>query len=55
MLNILFVILEFQVMSKDLVSQEAKIIKYAQNLPNFNNNIISITDLGSGLNKKRFK
>ncbi|MBC7473893.1 MAG: recombinase family protein [Candidatus Sericytochromatia bacterium] len=38
---------------KDLVSQEAKLIKYSQNLPNFNNNIISITDLGSGLNYKK--
>ncbi|MBC7472677.1 MAG: recombinase family protein [Candidatus Sericytochromatia bacterium] len=38
---------------KDLVSQEAKLIQYAKNLPNFNNNIISITDLGSGLNYKK--
>ena len=38
---------------KDLLSQEAKLIKNAQKLPNFNNNIISITDLGSGLNYKK--
>ena len=38
---------------KYLISQEAKLIQYAQNLPNFNNNIISIPDLGSGLNYKK--
>ena len=41
---------------KDLIAQEAKLINYAQKLPNFNklnNNIISITDLGSGLNYKK--
>lgn len=39
---------------KDLISQEIKLINYAQNLDNFNsNNLISITDLGSGLNDKK--
>ena len=39
-----------------MITQEAKLIHYAQKLPNFNklnNNIISITDLGSGLNYKK--
>ena len=39
-----------------MIAQEAKLIKYAQKLPNFNklnNNIVSITDLGSGLNYKK--
>ena len=39
-----------------MIAQEAKLIHYAQKLPNFNplnNNIISITDLGSGLNYKK--
>ena len=40
-------------MSKDLLSQESNLIKYAQKLPKFNKNIISITDLGSGLNYKK--
>jgi putative resolvase len=38
----------------DLVSQEAKLINFAKDLPDFNqDNFISITDLGSGLNYKK--
>ena len=39
-----------------MIAQETQLIHYAQKLPNFNplnNNIISITDLGSGLNYKK--
>ena len=39
---------------KDLVTQEQKILSYAQQLPNSKpENIISISDLGSGLNYKK--
>ncbi len=39
---------------KDLVTQEQKLLSYAQRLPNSKpENIISISDLGSGLNYKK--
>ena len=39
---------------KDLVTQEQKLLSYAQQLPNSKpENIISISDLGSGLNYKK--